>query len=314
MKVYERMARLSLVGAGIAALAVGCGNDGNVTIDSSGIDGNGGPCGGHGQPACPDSLEKTFLDFEGGEIRFEWRLLPDGTMQVMVGQAWFLSDQSPDKIPGLTFGMCTDAYSYENTANPTIATVESRVALDVGDKVTLTSPDHTVELLREMNKGDFRGLNHEIIYLANARASGGVDPALITFGVDYAIDFADPAVPDVEEPLHMPALWDTTGGNISFGMATPLVLNRGEDVIMQYNLTEEPTSTAGFFLWAAPGQAWICPQLNDGQLEMDKSFLDLIPPAGNLLAATVSHQKVDMNGRNLDLIGYTCKIRPYTVQ
>lgn len=259
-----------------------------------------------------------FRSLEGGEIRFEWRQLPNATAQTTVTQAWFATEQIPAKLAGPMFGTCSNVRTYESAAWPPDAVRNSRAYLDVGDNIQLVSPNTTVQLNRAPAAvNDFRGHSLELGYvggtdmMGNPSAFGGVDVSTLEFGQAYDVVLANGA--EVKDPIYMPAHWTTVTGPQFDG--TTHIITAGQDFVWEFDAQDEVTDAPlSFLLFATMDATWFCPFENTGSITISSDLLAQLPARGNLLAATMNHTRSNFNGRNLDLIAANCKIQAYEIQ
>jgi len=299
-------------------LAGACSTKGDSsTADSGGGGGDGGPCGGHGQPVCPDDASMAeYMNHEGGEIRLEFLETNTGQQQIVL-YAWFLSAQTPEKIPAPGSG-CTNVASYVNTTNAGTEVNDSRTYMDVGNYVNLRGPGGTISLSRYDNIADKRGLIMDIGYAKDGAVRNTVQPNQMLRGGEYQVELGNGDVfPDT---VKLPTQWETIGGTLTFG---PNIINnipKDTDVEWDYSyIPDEPGVSYGILLFtgnntAGVKETWFCVNGVNGSVKLPASMLATFPPSGTLQAATIAHKMVNFKGRQVDTLGITCRQTPYTIQ
>jgi hypothetical protein len=294
-----------------------CGDD--KTTDTPPDSGGGDPmCGGHGQPEC----NFEWLQHNGGEIRLEIVQNPAGKMLVTL-YAFFISAQTPEKIPYLTygkeengaFGPCSATSTYSNSVNPGQEVNDSRVFVDVGDTITLSDGRVDIVMNRYENIADKRGLIMDIGYAYQGAAQGTVPPDMVLPGVEYTITLSGMGV--LPYKLKVPPTWNTVGGNVQFlasgtnNMATAaswVYLYQDEAKFEETALLQfTGNNTAGM------KETWFCVGPAAGRIDVPDAKT-MFPPSGTMQGATAVHQKVEWNGRLLDIIGVNCKQSAYAIQ
>ena len=292
---------LSLLTAVIASIAlVGCDEETPMTM-----------CGGHNQPVCDDGWRSK----EGGDVRIEYILGKDGVTYSVNAQAWFLEDQTPAKLPGVMFGACSHLQSYENIAFPSDATKASRVWKDVGATVTLSGPAGDIVFDRAENVADKSGAIHQIIYVKNGMAKGGVTPAEVTAGGEYGI--ATAAGPIVPEKLRLPGAYTVTGG---IQVPGDNVFPATSPITYTYTAPDEANTKIAFIAFVGMGQTsgvvenWFCPMEKTGSITVTVEDLAKFPRAGTLAIGMTSHQQLNFDGRLIDVVGMHQRLANYMIQ
>lgn len=270
-------------------------------------------CGGHNQPVCDDD---TWKSKEGGEVRVEYILGKDGTTYSVNAQAWFLEDQMPAKIPGVMFGMCSHLQSYENIAFPSDATKASRVWKDLGPTITLTGGASDIVFNREMNVVDKSGATHEIIYVKNGLAKGGVAPTEITAGTEFDA-VAETTGPLVTTQLRLPGNYTVTGG---IQVPGDNMIDGAQPLTWTYSAADEANTKIAFIAFVGMGatsgvvENWFCPMERTGSITVSVEDLAKFPRSGTLAIGMTSHQQVEFDGRLIDLVGMHQKLANYMFQ
>jgi hypothetical protein len=271
------------------------------------------PCGGHGQPECTGD-QAEYLKHNGGEIRLEYVTAQNGTLQIIL-YAFFLSSQMPDGIPYPIDGT-SNVLASVNSTNPGMEVNDSRVYMDVGDTVTLSHKEQTITLNRYTNIADKRGLIMDIGYAVDGASKGTVDPNMILPGAEYTI-----AIGGVVQPykLKLPTPWQTMAGNVVFALNATTNLTKGTDISWQYDFVDEPYNMGALLVFAGNNSAgvkesWLTIGGATGKIDIPGTTMATFPASGTLQGAVIVHQKLNVNGRVLDVIGVNCKQTPYVIQ
>jgi hypothetical protein len=277
--------------------------------DSEGTEDDNMMCGGHGQPACNDM---AYRDLEGGEVRLEYRLLPN-LSEVAVAQAWFVNGQVPAKLPGPMFNTCSDITKYETTSTPSMANLDSRQFYDVGDTVTITGAGKEMVLTKNLDTPDFRNQVEGIIYVKDGKAQGGVATTDIVPGNEYTPTFANGENPN--GTVYMPKNWVSTSGPAFDGTVYNAV--RGEPITFTWDADDgEGAETAPFafmaFFAKDNSSRWFCLHDNTGSITIPGDITAQFGAEGNILGAVLQHRRINYKDRNLDLVAINCKIQSFT--
>jgi hypothetical protein len=302
----------------VLALASGCSTKGSTTPATDGSGGSGNePCGGHGQPACKDDAGMPdYLNHEGGEIRLEFLETNTGQQSVIL-YAWFLNGQAPEKLPQPGSG-CTNVLSYANTTNPGAEINDSRAYMDVGNTVSLTGPGGTISLQKYENIADKRGLVMDVGYAKDGSVRNTVTPSTMLRGGEYSVSLGN-GMP-FPGKVKLPTQWETIGGTLAFGPNVVNNIPKDTNVIWDYSyIPDEPYVQYGILLFTGTNtsgvrETWFCVNEVTGRVALDAATVAQFPPSGTLQAATIAHQQIGFNGRNVDVLGITCRQTPYTIQ
>lgn len=299
-----------------SVLITGCGDNGGSETPMP--DSGGPPCGGHGQPDC----DFEWLKYNGGEIRLEIVQTPTGK-QIITLYAFFISGQTPEKIPYLTYGSqqngafspCSATSTYSNSVNPGKEVNDTRVYVDVGETMTLSDGRVDIVMNRYENIPDKRGLVMDIGYAYQGAAAGTVPPDMVLPGVEYTITLSGVGV--LPFKLKVPPTWNTVSGNIQF---LPSGTNNMQtDASWEYLYEDDPKWEEVALLQftgnnsAGTKETWFCVGPAAGRIDVPNAK-NMFPPSGTMQGATAVHQRVEFQGRLLDVIGVNCKQSAYAFQ
>lgn len=297
----------------LAMLLSGCGDDVNTTpIDAS------NPIRDAAPDSSPDAVSQEFLNHEGGEVRVEWVEKSNGTTTTteIIAYSFFLSSQTPEKIPYPGDG-CTQLKGYTNTTNATTAVNDTRTYMDVGATVKLVGAGREITLSKAVDKPDKRALPMDIGYFGGVAGAhtGAIASSQFLRGGTY--DVVTASMGTLPVPLKLPGQWETIGGNLNFAPNAVNTIPANTDVSWQYAFPDEDRTNTGILLFsgnnlAGVREVWFCVHALNGRVDIPAAMMATFPPTGTVQAATISHQKIDWNGRVVDLLGVTCKQTPYT--
>ncbi len=316
--------KLSLSLSTVALIFAGCGGD--KTNDDSMVQ-----CGGHGQPACAGEI--AFTDPDGGQVRIENLMLPDGTVNPLA-HAHFIETTGTNEtfipLPG-----CTDvrAAKYFPFGSDMLGAAESsyvvpgRVLRDAGDTVELRDSKGSVMMSKVLDRGWISGSAFSIQYLpANSDQDpygfGATDPEVIGGSGNDTRIAMDVIVPGLDlnivGKLTLPARPVVTSPTMaSFGVPAPTwEITRGQDITIAWE-TGRPEVPEGsvtavvayFYGMTGPNVICLVPE-SDGQITVSSAMVEKIDDMGSVFLQYLSHHIVDSDPsdakRRLDLISTSC--------
>jgi len=116
-----------------------------------------------------------------------------------------------------------------------------------------------------------------------------------------------------------PTAAGTFAGNVNFTANSTTNLTANTDITWKYEFVQEPYDMAHLLAFtgnnsAGTKESWVCLGGASGEFDIPATTMASFPISGVLQGATVVHQKINNNGRVLDVIGVTCAQAAYAIQ
>ncbi|QQR88683.1 MAG: hypothetical protein IPJ88_10585 [Myxococcales bacterium] len=243
---------------------------------------------------------------EGGEVRFERMVFPDGTYEygniIMQMTSFFIGDYTGVKPERIGVGDC---YAIRRDQMWPQFLPDGVQYLDPGDTMTLTGGgqtdqiDSSTDIVDGMYSNHDRGFfwqnfaDYPVNTTYNVTIPGSAEFAAKDWDLFLPGDFTtDPVIPGLFE------------------------VDPASDFTMTWEVldtTDEP-SVGAFLLFFEEnvGNHVICSMPYDqGSKTVPKEYIDLIPDTGAFLFGLFQHTFETVEGRNVDLIAANCKVGFY---